>query len=421
MKQMIVECRPGMTRMALTENGQLVEYAAERDQQQGLVGSFYKGRVINVLPGMQAAFVDIGQKKNAFLYIDDVLHPHLDRQPSVKPPIETLLKPGQTLVVQVRKEPHGSKGARVTTHYSLPGRWMVYMPYADYVGVSKRIAQESERSRLKILGERLRSGEEGLILRTVSAGESEEAVAGDLAALRAQWKNIENQALNAPAPSLLHRDLSMVQRLIRDAFDPESDELYMDSASAAAEARAYLEEIAAHASNRIRIYEGTEPILSAFGVEGSLHRAFSRKITLDGGATLIWEETEALTVIDVNTAQYTGGSDLEDTVTRTNLLAAEEIGRLMRLRDTGGIILADFIDMQKPDHRRQVVEKLEAVTRRDRTQTHILGWTRLGLLEMTRKKVRHDALVPSGKPCECCGGTGRADGSPMRIPGQELL
>lgn len=407
MKQMIVHCTQHVTRMALLENGQLVEYAAERDQQQGLVGSYYKGRVMNVLPGMQAAFVDIGQKKNAFLYVDDVLHPHLDKQPEVKPSIDTLLQPGQEIIVQVRKEPRGGKGARVTTHYTLPGRWMVYMPYAEYVGVSKKISRESERNRLKVIGERLRRREEGLIMRTVSEDEQTDAVEGDLSFLRAQWEMILRRAEEASAPALLHSDLSIVQRFIRDAYNPQLDELMIDSAKAVREAEAFLAEMAPEGYKPVGFYRGQEPIFTAYGVQEQLLRSFSRKIILEGGATLIWDETEALTVIDVNTAQYTGGATLEETVTRTNLLAAEEIGRLIRLRDTGGIIIVDFIDMELEEHRRQVVERLGRVISSDRTKTHILGWTHLGLLEMTRKKARHDSASFAPVICQCCGGTGK--------------
>ncbi|MNZ55489.1 Ribonuclease G [compost metagenome] len=407
MKQMIVHCTQHITRMALLENGRLVEYAAERDQQQGLVGSYYKGRVINVLPGMQAAFVDIGQKKNAFLYVDDVLHPHLDRQPDVKPSIETLLQPGQDIVVQVRKEPSGGKGARVTTHYTLPGRWMVYMPFADYVGVSKKISRDAERSRLKGIGERLRMKEEGVIMRTVSQDEPHEAVEGDLSFLRAQWDNITRRAQTAEAPALLHRDLSIVQRFIRDAFNPQRDQLIIDSPVAVKEAKAFLDDMAPDGYKPVSLYNGLESIFTAYGVQEQLHKSFSRKITLEGGATMIWDETEALTVIDVNTAQYIGGASLEETVTNTNLLAAEEIGRLIRLRDTGGIIIVDFIDMEEEIHRKMVTERLEKVICKDRTKTHILGWTRLGLLEMTRKKARHDSASFAPILCQCCGGTGK--------------
>ncbi|MDQ0196778.1 Rne/Rng family ribonuclease [Paenibacillus wynnii] len=407
MKQMIVHCTQHMTRMALLEDGKLVEYAAERDQQQGLVGSYYKGRVINVLPGMQAAFVDIGQKKNAFLYVDDVLHPHLDKQPAVKPSIEELLQPGQDIIVQVRKEPSGGKGARVTTHYTLPGRWMVYMPFAEYVGVSKKIGRESERNRLKGIGERLRRNEEGLIMRTVSEDEPPEAVEGDLTFLRAQWGTITRRAAASTAPALLHSDLSIVQRFIRDAFNPHHDELVIDSHKAVLEAEVFLNDMAPDGYRPVGFYNRQESIFTAYGVQEQLHRSFGRKIILEGGATLIWDEAEALTVIDVNTAQYTGGGSLEETVTRTNLLAAEQIGRLIRLRDTGGIIIIDFIDMEQEEHRKMVTDCLESVITRDRTKTHILGWTRLGLLEMTRKKARHDSAGFAPVTCHCCGGTGK--------------
>jgi ribonuclease G len=356
---------------------------------------------------MQAAFVDIGQKKNAFLYVDDVLHPHLDKQPDVKPSIETLLQPGQDIVVQVRKEPSGGKGARVTTHYTLPGRWMVYMPFADYVGVSKKISRDAERSRLKGIGERLRMKEEGLIMRTVSQDEPYEAVEGDLSFLRAQWDNITRRAQTAEAPALLHSDLSIVQRFIRDAFNPQRDQLIIDSPAAVKEATAFLDDMAPDGYKPVSLYYGPESIFTAYRVQEQLHKSFSRKITLEGGATMIWDETEALTVIDVNTAQYIGGASLEETVTNTNLLAAEEIGRLIRLRDTGGIIIVDFIDMEEEIHRKMVTERLEKVICKDRTKTHILGWTRLGLLEMTRKKARHDSASFAPIRCQCCGGTGK--------------
>ncbi|MRN56242.1 Rne/Rng family ribonuclease [Paenibacillus monticola] len=407
MKQMIVHCTQHITRMALLEDGRLVEYAAERDQQQGLVGSYYKGRVMNVLPGMQAAFVDIGQKKNAFLYVDDVLHPHLEKQPEIRPSIETLLQPGQEIIVQVRKEPRGGKGARVTTHYTLPGRWMVYMPYAEYVGVSKKISRESERTRLKGIGERLRNKEEGVIMRTVSEDEPPEAVEGDLSFLRAQWDIITRRALETEAPALLHSDLSIVQRFIRDTFNPRMDELMIDSPKVVREAEAFLAEMAPEGYKPVGLYEGKESIFNTYGVQEQLYRSFNRKIILEGGATLIWDEAEALTVIDVNTAHYTGGASLEETVTSTNLLAAEEIGRLIRLRDTGGIIIVDFIDMELEEHRKMVIDRLESIITSDRTKTHILGWTRLGLLEMTRKKARHDSAGFAPVTCQCCGGTGK--------------
>lgn len=244
-------------------------------------------------------------------------------------------------------------------------------------------------------------------MRTVSQDEPHEAVEGDLSFLRAQWDNITRRAQTAEAPALLHRDLSIVQRFIRDAFNPQRDQLIIDSPVAVKEAKAFLDDMAPDGYKPVSLYNGPESIFTAYGVQEQLHKSFSRKITLEGGATMIWDETEALTVIDVNTAQYIGGASLEETVTNTNLLAAEEIGRLIRLRDTGGIIIVDFIDMEEEIHRKMVTERLEKVICKDRTKTHILGWTRLGLLEMTRKKARHDSASFAPILCQCCGGTGK--------------
>lgn len=407
MKQMIVNCEPKFTQMALIEEGKLVEFATERSQSESLVGSFYKGRVVNVLPGMQAAFVDIGHKKNAFLYVDDVLHPHLEKQPKIKPSIEELLKVGQEVVVQVMKESLRGKGPRVTTHYSLPGRWIVYMPIADYVAVSKKIQRESERTRLKVLCEQMRNHGEGIIVRTVSQDEQREAVQGDLDFLRTQWDIIQERAKQSEAPSLLHQDLSIVQRLIRDALDPTQDELIINNARGAEEAEVYLSEMTNGVHIPIKIYQGTESIFKTYGIRDQLDKGLSRKVTLSSGGTIVWDHTEALTVIDVNTSKYTGGYSLEDTVTLTNLQAAEEIARLIRLRDVGGIIVIDFIDMEQEAHRQSVVDILESIMKRDRAKSQIVGWTKLGLLEITRKKVRGDTSVIFDRTCDQCSGTGR--------------
>ncbi|WP_059049655.1 Rne/Rng family ribonuclease [Paenibacillus senegalimassiliensis] len=393
MKRMIVHCEPGSTEMALLEDGKLVEYAVERSQHRGLVGSFMKGKVVNVIPGMQAAFVDIGLKKNAFLYIDDVLHPHLEKQPKPKPSIAELLKPGQELVVQVVKEAIGNKGARVTTHYSLPGRWIVYMPTSGYVAVSKKISREAEKQRLRSIGEELRTEEEGLILRTVAEEEDVKSIEEDLLLLRNQWASILDKAEQLTAPVVLHHDLSMIQRLMRDAYSPETDELIMDSPEQAEEALTFLQGMLPGESPDIIIYEGDTPVFDYYDVKPQLEKDFQRKIWLPGGGYLVWDTTEALTVIDVNTGKFTGGASLEDTVFQTNLEAAEEMARLIRLRDTGGIIIADFIDMDTDTHRTAVCERLEQAMYSDRTQHHILGWTRLGLLEMTRKRMREENTI----------------------------
>ncbi|MNJ44455.1 Ribonuclease G [compost metagenome] len=395
MKRMIVHCKSGSTEMALQEDGKLVEFAAERCQARGLVGSFFKGRVVNVLPGMQAAFVDIGQKKNAFLYIDDVLHPHLERQPKVKPPISELLQPGQDIIVQVVKDAIGNKGPRVTTHYSLPGRWLVYMPSAAYVAVSKKIGEEDKRQRLKGIGEELRHEEEGLILRTVAELEERDAIAKDLSLLRKQWEAILEKGNGSTAPALLHQDLSMVQRLMRDVYSPETDEIIMDCSERAEEAALFLQIMLPGNTQHIKTYKKDTPLFEYYGVQSQLDKDFQRKVWLPGGGYLVWDQTEALTVIDVNTGKYIGTNSLEETVFQTNLEAAAEMARLIRLRDTGGIIIIDFIDMDRDEHRAAVLDKLHSCMQRDRTQHHILGWTKLGLLEMTRKRIREEAATQS--------------------------
>ncbi|MFI2858112.1 Rne/Rng family ribonuclease [Paenibacillus sp. JSM ZJ436] len=406
MKQLIVQSEADIVQLALLDNRILLEYASERGEHPGAAGNFYKGRVVNVIPGMQAAFVDIGLRKNAFLYVDDVLSPHLEKQPDTKPSIEALLSAGQELIVQVVKEPMGGKGARVTTHYSLPGRFMVYMPKAGYVAVSKKISRENERSRLKQLGEGLIGKEEGLIIRTVSEGEQEAAVRSDLEWLRFLWSRILEQAIKQRSPALLHRERGMVHRFIRDVFSPEQDELIVARPTEANEIRAYLQELLPGSKPCIKVYEGDRTLFEAYGVEEQLKQAFSRQIQLADGGTIVIDETEALTVIDVNTASYTGGSSLEETVTRTNVSAAREIARLLRLRDMGGIIIVDFIDMEEEHSRELVLSAMEEIISKDRTKCVVLGWTRLGLLEITRKMERDPAANPYRRICKACSGKG---------------
>lgn len=388
MKQMMVHYEARSCELALLEDGKLVEYAVERADGRESVGSLYKGKVVNVIPGMQAAFVDIGQKKNAFLYIDDVLSPHLEKQPRKKPSISELLEPGQELVVQVIKEAIGTKGARITTHYSFPGRFIVYMPTAGYVAISKKIEVEAERSRLKAIGDEECQGDEGLIFRTNAENEDREILTQDLAMLRRQWTSALAKAETAFAPELLHSDLSMVQRLMRDVFSPQTDELLMDNERQAEEAEVFLEHFSPDNKPKIRVHRSDTPLFEAYGIKYQLEKSFQRKVWLPGGGYLIWDQTEAMNVVDVNTGKYIGTDSLEDTVFQTNLEAAEEIARLLRLRDVGGIIIIDFIDMEQEEHRHQVLTKLQEGMREDRTQYHILGWTKLGLLEMTRKKIR---------------------------------
>ncbi len=407
MKQLFIHCSQNVTQSALLEDGRLTEFGVERMEGTSLIGNLYKGRVVNVLPGMQAAFVDIGLSKNAFLYVDDVLHPHLDKQPKEKPAISDLLKPGDELLVQIMKEPLGGKGARVTTHFSIPGRWLVYMPNADYIGISKKIEQESERGRLKSLAESIRIDGEGVILRTNAEGESREALEEDFNTLRQAWQNIVGRSNQTIAPSELHRDSGLVERMVRDVITPDTEQLIIDDEVCMQEAQAYLRQTAPALEEKVRLYGDSQPLFDKYGIKEQLDRAFQSKIWLQSGGYLIWEQTEALTVIDVNTGKYTGSIDLEETVFQTNMEAADEVAILLRLRDVGGIIIVDFIDMETEEHRHQIAQRLEMTIKRDRTKCQVVGWTRLGLMEITRKKARENAMNFFYETCASCKGRGK--------------
>lgn len=406
MRRIVVQCTDRYTAFALIEHGQLTEYYVDQFIDRHGVGNIYKGRVVNVLPGMEAAFVDIGHGKNAFLYIDDLLPAHLEQQPEVKPPITELVSVGQDIIVQVTKEPLGTKGARVTTHYSIPGRWIVYMPYSDYVGVSRKIQSESERHRLKTIGESIRRPGEGLIMRTVADGESEHSLLQDLNYLRELWAGIVNQDI-AEVPAQLYQELKMLLRLVRDVFTDDIDELVINDRQKGEEIIRFMHDISPRLAKLVKIVDPSVSLEKTYGIEEELNKLFRPKVWLDNGGYLIIDHTEALTVIDVNTGKFTGSVGLEQTAFETNLEAAEKIARLLRLRDIGGMIIVDFIDMIHEEHREQIVEKLEQGLQNDRTKTLVVGWTRLGLLEITRKKVRENTDHLMIDVCPHCGGTGR--------------
>ncbi|WP_019533493.1 Rne/Rng family ribonuclease [Paenibacillus ginsengihumi] len=406
MKRILVQCSGGQTQVAVTEDGRLVEYYQESRDRSQLAGNIYIGRVVRVLQGMQAAFVDIGLDKNVFLYIDDLLPAHLEKQPKEKPPIHDLVKVGQQLMVQVVKEPVGSKGARVTTHYSIPGRFGVYMPYAGYVAVSRKIDGTAERERLKRAAERNLKPEEGFIVRTAASGAAEEAIVADLNELRSRWRQLEEEARRSgEVPRKVYSDLDLLPRLIRDLFRDDVDELLVDKPDAHAEICSYVRSGSSGLAARVRLSQ--EPSLfDAHQIMQQLEQGMKRKIWLDNGAYLIIDRTEALTVIDVNTGKYTGSVGLDSTAFDTNMAAAREIARLLRLRDIGGLIIIDFIDMEAERYRQQVLEELTRETRKDRTKTFVVGWTKLGLVEMTRKKVRDSQEAAAAKLCPVCGGSG---------------
>ncbi|MDZ4131632.1 MAG: Rne/Rng family ribonuclease, partial [Dethiobacteria bacterium] len=407
-KKIIVNCDNRATRVALLEKGKLVELDIERPLQHRVVGNLYKGIVANVLPGMQASFVDIGLEKNAFLYVDDIFTDWDDESPPpVRSTIDKLLRVGEEIMVQVIKEPYGSKGARVTGQITIPGRYLVLVPGADYIGVSRRIESQAERDRLRREVEKLKPDQLGLIVRTVAEGVETEVMAQDLQFLVQLWNRISTRFQQKAAPSILYQDLSLTCRIARDLFVEEFSSFLIDNEHEYDKVREIVDYISPHLKNKVKYYQEAEPIFERYGVEVEIEKALARQVWLKSGGYLVFDETEALTVVDVNTGRYIGRRNLADTILKTNLEAAEEIARQIRLRDIGGIIIIDFIDMTIEDHRRKVVDKLNSSIKNDRTKTYVLGITNLGLVEMTRKKVRQDLSEYLQQPCPYCGGSGR--------------
>lgn len=403
-KELLVNFGVHESRLAIVEDGQLVEFYFEHEDEDHAAGNVFKGRVENVLPGMRAAFVNLGLEKNAFLYVDDAQAEQKERKKSR--PIQEILQVGQEVVVQIGKEPIGNKGARVTTNISLPGRYLVLTPYSDTIGVSRRIESERERERLRATAEKLRPKGMGIIVRTVAEGTSQRALARDLAYLRRLWARIRHKAKTAKAPTLLHREASLLARTIRDHMDDSVDRFVIDDAGAYARGREIAMNLSQGLQNRIELYQGETPLFEARGVEADLERALRRRVWLKCGGYLVIDETEALTVIDVNTGKNVGSTDLSDTVLDTNREAATEIARQLRLRDISGIVIVDFIDMEQVVDQSEVIKTFQAALRGDRTRVTVLGLTRLGLLEMTRKKVRESLLSQMTRMCPLCEGRG---------------
>ncbi len=410
-KEIVITVERDETRAALLDNGSLLEFFIERPVNQRVAGNIYKGRVEDVLPGMQAAFVNVGLERNSFLYIDDAL-PGKDEDedlPDLKhATIKDVLKEGQEVVVQVAKEPIGSKGARVTRHLTLPGRYLVLMPSMDYSGVSRRITDEAERDRLRALAAKVKPAGVGLIVRTVAEGSSESELAKDAEFLYRLWQRIQARAREATAPALVHRDLGLVYRIIRDVFSEDIDKLVIDSRVEYEKILELLEMGSPGLKDRVRLYSRRDrPLFDYYAIESEVEKALKKRVWLKSGGYLVIDQTEALTVIDVNTGKFVGTTDLADTVYRTNLEAAREIARQLRLRDIGGIVIIDFIDMEVAEHRAGVLKTLEDAVRSDRTRVSVLGLTQLGLVELTRKKVRQSLDEVLQRPCPYCDGRGK--------------
>ncbi|HHT64382.1 MAG: Rne/Rng family ribonuclease [Bacillota bacterium] len=409
-KEILIKMEPEETVVAVVEDQQLVEIYLERCGSQRIAGNIYEGIVENVLPGMQAAFVDIGLEKNSFLYVEEAVPYRVgeedDEGESRQYSIGEVVKEGQEVLVQVVKEPVGTKGARVTTHLTLPGRYLVLMPTVDYIGISRRIESEGERKRLKALAEEVKPEGMGLIVRTVAEGMSRDELSADVKMLVRLWKKILNKAARSSAPQLIHKDLELLQRIVRDTLTEDVDRVLVNSQECYEKVLEILDMTVPAMKNRV-IIKDTKDIFLFYDIPGQMEKALKRKVWLKSGGYLIVDQTEALTAIDVNTGKYVGTTNLSDTVLKTNLEATVEIARQLRVRNIGGIIIIDFIDMDIPQHKALVLEALEKELKKDKTKTNILGFTQLGLLEMTRKKVGQGLSQVLQKDCPFCEGKGK--------------
>jgi len=408
-KEIIANVEPQETRVAVLDEGALVNLFIERGEP--LAGNIYKGRVANVLPGMEAAFVDIGLDRNAFLHVGDIRSQRLAgeevEESFGKGAIAERLRAGEEILVQVTKEPMGSKGARVTTYVALPAYFLVLMPTVNYVGVSRRIENEQERRRLRQLAETLRPKGMGVIVRTAAEGATEKDLADDLQFLLQMWNRVEERSRASRAPALVYQDLRLIRRVVRDLFTEDVSRFLIDSPEEFHRVQDLLNSFAPKLKSRLHVYRGPEPIFEQTGVERELEKALRRKVWLKSGGYIVVDRTEALTVIDVNTGKYVGKTDLASTIFRTNLEAVGEIVRQITLRDIGGIILIDFIDMENEPHRKKVLAALHEAVRRDRSKLHIIDLTGLGLVEITRKRVYQDLEGVMRMPCPYCEGRGR--------------
>src|SRR5881409_1119940 len=410
------------TRVAVLDRKVLTDLYIDRAKQRDYVGNVYKGKVVKVLPGLQAAFVDIGQDKAAFIHVseltggigsDETLLELEDKAVEVpKPkrhaskPIEELLEESQELVVQVVKGPIGTKGSRVTSYVSLPGRYLVFLPHVDHIGISRRIENDEERARLKQLMLKLRKPGSGYIVRTVSEGVTDDELRSDVEFLQATWEEIQEKKTRLKAPALLHNDLDLVFRTVRDHFTKEVQHLWVDSKTEYEAIREFVGRYLPELLPRIHLYTKDEPIFDHFDLESEIAKATARKVWLKSGGHIVVDHTEAMTVIDVNTGRFVGKRDQEETILRNNLEAVKEIAYQIKLRGIGGIIIVDFIDMEREKNREKVYQALVDAMAGDKARTRISRVSDLGLVEISRERVREDLLRTMSEPCHYCEGRG---------------
>ena len=432
-KQIVINAAEHETRVALLEDGNIAELLIERGDVSDIAGNIYKGKVQRVLPGMQAAFVDIGLNQAAFIYVNDLIVSNYNNnieqllinsnevddsiqsvniEGSTSPAInrdwqiEELITEGQEIMVQVAKAPMGTKGARIITNISLPGRFLVLMPTSDHIGISRRIEDTTERNRLKDMVESLRQNDFGYIVRTAGEGAQEEKLAYEMGFLNNLWENVQKKYQSASAPSLLHKELTVSLRAVRDLLIHEAEKLIIDSRSGYESILSFLDSFMPSLKSSVELYEGTEPIFDVYNLEGDISRALKKKVWLKSGGYIVIEHTEALVAIDVNTGRYVGKYNLEETILKTNLEALREIAYQIRVRDIGGIIVIDFIDMEKKSNQEKVFNALQEVLKKDRSKTNILPMSEMGLIQMTRKRIKKPLTRVLCEACFYCDGEG---------------
>ena len=410
-EELLINVTPMECRVALVENGIVQELFVERTAKRGLVGNIYKGKVVRVLPGMQAAFVEIGLSRTAFLHVSDIVWPRPGNGGGRSDSILDYLHEGQSVIVQVMKDMLGNKGARLTTDLSIPSRYLVYMPYGEHVGVSQRIEDDAERERLKTVIRRIRDDiasalKGGVIIRTAAEGINDDELRHDMEFLIKLWQHIDESKRQEAAPRLIYEELPLFQRVVRDLVTPEISKVLIDSRETIQRVQEFAREFVPGVEERIEHYPGERPLFDLYNIEEDLQKALSRKVALKSGGYLIIDQTEAMTTVDVNTGSFVGTRTLEDTVFKTNLEATHAISRQLRLRNLGGIIIIDFIDMQESEHRSQVLKSLEKMLVRDHAKTKITQVSELGLVEMTRKRTRESLEHLLCESCPTCQGRG---------------
>ena len=409
--ELLVNVTPNETRIALVETGLLKEVHIERQDKRGIVGNIYKGRVTRVLPGMQSAFVDIGLEKAAFLHASDIVShtecvEESEQKQFVVKDIAQLVHEGQDIVVQVVKDPLGTKGARLTTDITLPSRYLVFMPENSHVGVSQRIESEEERNRLKALTLPLCDELGGFIIRTAAEGATELDLQQDADFLKRLWRKVLERRAKYPTRSMLYGELALTQRILRDFIGGKLDRIHIDSRLCFNEVKQFTEEFIPNLTDKLILYTGNQPLFDVYSVEKGIHHALDRRVNLKSGGYLIIEQTEAMTTIDINTGAFVGHRNLEETIFNTNIEATQAIAQQLQLRNLGGIIIIDFIDMQKENQKKDIVGILQRELKKDKVKSIVCGMTSLGLVEMTRKRTTHSLIKNYCDICPICNGTG---------------